>query len=165
MERLAGRTILVTGSTGGLGRAIAHRLAEEGGQIVVTDLDAAACQTLADSLPGHRHIGRRLDVSSEPEWTDLVTTIANRGSGLDVLINNAAIGSLATVETEQREAWDRLIAVDQTGVWLGLKHAGALIERSGGGAIVNMSSILGTGGGLGTSIAYHAAKGAVRSMT
>jgi 3alpha(or 20beta)-hydroxysteroid dehydrogenase len=86
-------------------------------------------------------------------------------SGLDALVNNAAVGSLATVENEERESWDRLIAIDQTGVWLGMKHAGALIERSGGGSIVNMCSILGTVGGMGTSFAYHAAKGAVRTMT
>lgn len=165
MQRFAGRTVLVTGSTGGLGRAIAHRLAEEGARIVITDVEAAACKVLAENLPGDGHTGMRLDVASEQEWVDVVTMLESAGGGLDVLINNAAIGSLATVETENRDDWDRLIAIDQTGVWLGMKHAGALIERSGGGSIVNMSSILGTVGGLGTSFAYHAAKGAVRSMT
>jgi 3alpha(or 20beta)-hydroxysteroid dehydrogenase len=165
MQRFAGRTVLVTGSTGGLGRAIAHRLADEGAAIIVTDVEAAACTALADSLPGSGHIGRRLDVSSEQDWSDTVSAIESAGGRLEVLINNAAIGSLATVESETREHWDRLVAIDQTGVWLGMKHAGALIERGGGGTIVNMCSILGTVGGLGTSIAYHAAKGAVRSMT
>jgi NAD(P)-dependent dehydrogenase (short-subunit alcohol dehydrogenase family) len=85
--------------------------------------------------------------------------------GLDVLVNNAAIGSLGTVEDEVREHWDRVMSVDATGVWLGMKHAGPLIERSGGGAIVNVASILGSTGGLGNSVAYAAAKGAVRTMT
>ena len=85
--------------------------------------------------------------------------------GLHALVNNAGIGSLATVEDETTERWEQVIAVDQTSVWLGMKYAGALIERSGGGAIVNMSSILGTVGGFGSSFAYHAAKGAVRTMT
>ena len=85
--------------------------------------------------------------------------------GLDVLVNNAAIGSLKTVEDEDREHWDQVMAVDAAGVWMGMKHAGPLIERSGGGAIVNVASILGSTGGLGNSVAYHAAKGAVRTMT
>jgi 3alpha(or 20beta)-hydroxysteroid dehydrogenase len=165
MQRFAGRTVLITGSTGGLGRATAHRLATEGGRIVVTDVDENACKALINQLPGEGHTGLRLDVSVEQEWIETVTTLERLGTGLDVLVNNAAIGSLATVETENRDDWDRLIAIDQTGVWLGMKHAGALIERSGGGAIVNMCSILGTVGGLGGSIAYHAAKGAVRTMT
>jgi NAD(P)-dependent dehydrogenase (short-subunit alcohol dehydrogenase family) len=81
------------------------------------------------------------------------------------LVNNAAIGSLADVEQEDLAHWDRVVAVGQTGVWLGMKHIGPVVERSGGGAVVNMCSILGTVGGLGNSIAYHAAKGAVRTMT
>jgi 3alpha(or 20beta)-hydroxysteroid dehydrogenase len=165
MPRFTDRTVLVTGSAGGLGRAIAYRMADEGARVVVTDVEAADCQKLAAGLPGSGHVGLRLDVSSEPDWIDAVAAVERAGQGLDVLVNNAAIGSLATVETENRDDWDRLIAIDQTGVWLGMKHAGALIERSGGGAIVNMCSILGTVGGLGSSIAYHAAKGAVRSMT
>ena len=80
-------------------------------------------------------------------------------------MNNAALGSLATVEDETEEHWERVVSVDQTGVWLGMKHCGPRIRRSGGGSIVNMCSILGTVGGFGNSVAYHAAKGAVRTMT
>jgi 3alpha(or 20beta)-hydroxysteroid dehydrogenase len=84
---------------------------------------------------------------------------------LDVLVNNAGIGSLGTVEDETRERWDAVVAVDQLGTWLGMKHGGPFIEESGGGSIVNVCSILGTVGGLGNSLAYAAAKGAVRTMT
>lgn len=161
MLRFASRSILVSGGTGGLGRAICHRLADEGGRLVVTDLDVDACQALVKELPGDGHLAVRLDVAAEEDWAATV----GRLERLDVLVNNAGVGSLATVESEERATWDRLIAIDQTGVWLGMKHAGALIERSGGGAIVNMCSILGTVGGLGNSFAYHAAKGAVRTMT
>jgi NAD(P)-dependent dehydrogenase (short-subunit alcohol dehydrogenase family) len=91
--------------------------------------------------------------------------VRSAGGALHALVNNAALGSLATVESETVEHYERIIAVDQTGTFLGMKHGGALIEASGGGSIVNLCSILGTVGGFGNSFAYHAAKGAVRTMT
>jgi NAD(P)-dependent dehydrogenase (short-subunit alcohol dehydrogenase family) len=84
---------------------------------------------------------------------------------LDVLVNNAGIGTFPDVEAETREGWDELIAINQTGVWLGMKHAGPAMRDSGGGSIINLSSIFGAVGGFGGSIAYHASKGAVRLMT
>lgn len=84
---------------------------------------------------------------------------------ITALVNNAALGSVSSVEDETEEHWNRIVAVDQTGVWLGMKHCGPQIRDNGGGSIVNMCSILGTVGGLGNSAAYHAAKGAVRTMT
>lgn len=167
MERFTDKVVLVTGSTGGLGAEICHRLASEGAHLVVTDIDAAACEELAARLPhgaGH-HLAAQLDVQDEDQWASVTELVKSSFGRLDVLVNNAAIGSLAGVEEETRERWDHLIAVDQTGVWLGMKHGGALIESTGGGSIVNMCSILGTVGGLGNSIAYHAAKGAVRTMS
>ena len=104
-------------------------------------------------------------MAREEEWVSLVAEVSERCAGLSALVNNAGIGSLATVEDETLANWERVMSVDQTGVWLGMKHAGTLIERSGGGAVVNMSSILGTVGGFGSSFAYHAAKGAVGTMT
>ncbi len=85
--------------------------------------------------------------------------------GLHILVNNAGIGTLADVETETRDDYERVIAVDQTGVWLGMKYAVPAMRAAGGGSIVNLSSIFGKVGGFGGSVAYHAAKGAVRLMT
>jgi NAD(P)-dependent dehydrogenase (short-subunit alcohol dehydrogenase family) len=164
MKRYDGKRVLVTGATGGLGAEICRRLAAEGAQLVVADLAGTDLDTTVASLPGGPHEALALDVGSEEDWTVAAVTIDALG-GLDVLVNNAAIGSIATVEDEEREHWDRVMAVDATGVWLGMKHLGPLIERSGGGAIVNVASILGSTGGLGNSVAYHAAKGAVRTMT
>ena len=106
-----------------------------------------------------------LDVSDEANWDHVVEkTVAELG-GLHVLVNNAGIGTMSDVETETREGWDRLIAINQTGVWLGMKTAAPRMRASGGGSIVNVSSIFGAVGGFGGSIAYHASKGAVRLMT
>lgn len=163
--RYVARRVLVTGAGGGLGTEICERLAAEGARLVAADLPGAALEEALDSLADGSHLAVALDVSSEDDWRAAVDRIERELGGLDVLVNNAAIGSLETVEDEEREHWDRVMAVDATGVWMGMKHAGPLIERSGGGAIVNVASILGSTGGLGNSVAYHAAKGAVRTMT
>ena len=164
MQRYDGKRVLVTGATGGLGTEICRRLATEGARLVVADLAGTALEGVAAGLEGGPHQALALDVSLEDDWRAAVRAVEALG-GLDVLVNNAAIGSLATVEDEERERWDAVMSVDATGVWLGMKHLGPVIERSGGGAVVNVASILGSTGGLGNSIAYHAAKGAVRTMT
>jgi 3alpha(or 20beta)-hydroxysteroid dehydrogenase len=163
--RYVNRRVLVTGAGGGLGTEICERLAAEGARLVAADLPGAALEEALDSLADGSHLAVALDVSREDDWRAAVDRIERELGGLDVLVNNAAIGSVETVEDEEREHWDRVMAVDATGVWMGMKHAGPLIERSGGGAIVNVASILGSTGGLGNSVAYHAAKGAVRTMT
>ncbi|WP_277992302.1 SDR family NAD(P)-dependent oxidoreductase [Amycolatopsis sp. 195334CR] len=155
MRRFGGKNVLLTGATGGLGTAIAERLAEEGASLVLTDVDVDACTRLAERLGG---TALKLDVAEEDDWVRVVAQIGS----LHVLVNNAGVGSLGTVETESRERWDQVVAIDQLGTWLGMKHAGPLLERSGGGAIVNVGSILGHTGGLGNSFSYAAAKGAVR---
>ncbi|MPY56085.1 SDR family NAD(P)-dependent oxidoreductase [Streptomyces spongiae] len=162
--RLTGKVALVTGATGGIGEAIVRRLAAEGATVVVTDLDSETCEKLAGELPGGA-VGLRLDVTDETAWETLVAQVTDRLGGLSVLVNNAGIAAMGTVETETQETWDRVIGVTQTGVWLGMKHGGPAIERSGGGSIVNIASIFGTVGGFGAQFSYHAAKGAVRLMT
>jgi NAD(P)-dependent dehydrogenase (short-subunit alcohol dehydrogenase family) len=157
--RLSGQVALVTGATGGIGEAITRRLAAEGARVVVTDVDAARCESLAAELPDALPLA--LDVRSEEAWQDTVARLDR----LTILVNNAGIGEPATVETETLESWEKVIAVSQRGVWLGMKHAGAAIDRAGGGSIVNIASIFGTVGGFGTHFSYHAAKGAVRLMT
>lgn len=165
-RRLKDKVVFLSGATGGLGLATAERLAEEGAHLVLTDLDEQACQALADDLPGTgRHVVARLDVADETGWMELAEMIQREHGRLDGLVNNAGIGSLATVEEETLEHWNAVMSVDSTGVWLGMKHLGPIIASSGGGSIVNLSSILGTVGGLGNSAAYHAAKGAVRTLT
>ncbi|GAA4102698.1 SDR family NAD(P)-dependent oxidoreductase [Nocardioides kongjuensis] len=165
MTDLSTMTVLVTGATGGLGEAICRRLAADGAGVVVTDLDRDACAHLVAGLPApERHLALAQDVSSETDWEAVVDAVRARFGRLDALVNNAGIGGMASVTDETLAGWDRIVRVDQTGVWLGMKHAGALVEE-GGGSIVNISSILGIGGGLGNSAAYAAAKGAVTNLT
>lgn len=165
MERFQDHVILVTGATGGIGTEICGRLAAEGAVVVVADLPGTPLDEVASSLPAGPHLTVELDVASEDQWSAAVDRIMETHGRLDTLVNNAGIGSLKTLEDESPEHWQRVIDVDQTGVWLGMKHAGAAIERTGGGAIVNVCSILGSVGGFGNSFAYHAAKGAVRTMS
>jgi 3alpha(or 20beta)-hydroxysteroid dehydrogenase len=166
-HRMKDKVVLLTGATGGLGRATAERLAEEGARLVLTDLDEQACKELAAGLVGHPagHLAIRLDVADERQWIEVAATVERECGRLDGLVNNAGIGSIATVEDETVDHWESVMSVDSTGVWLGMKHLGPLIASSGGGSIVNLSSILGTVGGFGNSAAYHAAKGAVRTLT
>ncbi|MFC8043550.1 SDR family NAD(P)-dependent oxidoreductase [Nocardia sp. NPDC057353] len=164
--RLEGKVVLVTGASGGIGVEIVRRLAAEGAVVVATDLDAEPCERVLADLPAPgRHTALALDIADEEAWKTLCAAVSDRFGGLDALVNNGAIGSIGSVVDEELARYERVIAVSQTGTWLGMKHAGALIERSGGGSIVNLCSILGTVGGLGNSLAYAAAKGAVRTMT
>ncbi|WP_037568542.1 SDR family NAD(P)-dependent oxidoreductase [Phaeacidiphilus oryzae] len=173
-DRLSGRVALVTGATGGIGEAVVRRLAAEGAAVAVTDLNAGRCEALAKELAdgggAAQAIGLALDVADERAWRAAVDRVVAELGGLTILVNNAGIAETRTVETETRESWDEVIAVTQTGVWLGMKYGGPAIERSagkveGGGSIVNIASIFGTVGGFGSQFSYHAAKGAVRLMT
>jgi NAD(P)-dependent dehydrogenase (short-subunit alcohol dehydrogenase family) len=167
MKRLEGRVALVTGAASGIGRATALRLADEGAAVLVTDVDVDGGEKTALQIrdAGGRAVFVRHDVSSEADWEAACARAAEEFGGLDVLVNNAGMGDLATLEETSLEDWQRTIAVDQTGVFLGMRTAASLLKASGHGSVVNISSIFGTSGGFGTTPAYHAAKGAVRTLT
>ncbi len=167
MDRLQGRVALVTGAASGIGRATARRLADEGAAVLVTDVQDAAGRQLAKDITdgGGRAAYHRLDVTSQPEWEAAVAAALEEFGRLDILVNNAGLGDLAAIEDTSLEDWSRTIGIDQTGVFLGMKTAAAALAASGHGSVINISSIFGTSGGFGTSPAYHAAKGAVRTLT
>ena len=167
MERLRGRTALVTGAASGIGWAIAVRLAEEGAAVLATDIqDDAGEKVVAEiTAAGGRAVFVHHDVADEGDWRAAVDRAQAEFGGLDVLVNNAGIGDLHPIEDTELSDYQRTISVDQTGVFLGMKTAAELLKASGHGSVINISSIFGISGGFGTSPAYHAAKGAVRTLT
>jgi 3(or 17)beta-hydroxysteroid dehydrogenase len=163
MGRVQGKVSLVTGAASGLGLADAEALAAEGSTVVLTDLSEAPGEAAAARI-GRGAIFLKHDVRSESEWADVIATVEQRFGGLDVLVNNAGIVHTASVEDTSLEDFRRVNAIMSEGVFLGCKHAIPLMAKSGGGSIVNVSSIAGILG-YPKVFAYAAAKGAVRSMT
>ncbi|GAA4550830.1 SDR family NAD(P)-dependent oxidoreductase [Amycolatopsis samaneae] len=164
--RLTGRIALITGATGGIGQATAELFAREGARLVVTDLGEDALEALATRLSagGAEVLAARLDVTSAENWGEVTELTRRRFGGLDVLVNIAGIVDWPGIEDTTYEAWERVIAVNQTGTWLGMKTAMPLLRASGNASIVNTSSVLGLVGS-GAAAAYQASKGAVRLLT
>jgi NAD(P)-dependent dehydrogenase (short-subunit alcohol dehydrogenase family) len=167
MKRLEGRVALVTGAASGIGAATAHRLAAEGAAVMLTDIQDEAGELVAKDVVDHGGRASYLhhDVSSQEEWQSAVARTLETYGRLDILVNNAGMGDLAAIEDTTLEDWQHTLGIDQTGVFLGMKTAADALKASGHGSVVNISSIFGTSGGFGTSPAYHAAKGAVRTLT
>ncbi|MEX2127431.1 MAG: SDR family oxidoreductase [Xanthobacteraceae bacterium] len=165
-ERLAGKVVLITGATRGMGPVHGRLLAEHGACVILSGRndaqgEAAAASLRADGLDAsYIH----LDVARSEDWAGAVQSIEKSHGNLDVLVNNAAINSSANVLDCSLAEWNSVIAVNQTGTFLGMKHAVPLMRRGGKGSIINISSVLGT---LGTEfgIAYAASKGAVHLLT
>jgi NAD(P)-dependent dehydrogenase (short-subunit alcohol dehydrogenase family) len=164
---LKGRVALVTGAARGIGAAAARQLSADGASIAVTDVIDDEGEAIAAGInsQGGTALYLRLDVSREAAWKRVVARTVREFGRLDILVNNAGIGTFPDVEQETLDGWNRLIAINQTGVWLGMRTAVPRMRKAGGGSIINVSSIFGAVGGFGGSIAYHASKGAVRLMT
>jgi 3alpha(or 20beta)-hydroxysteroid dehydrogenase len=163
---LAGKTALITGATGGIGRATAELFACEGARLAVTDAVAVAAAELASRLEsdGAEAVGIGLDVASAQQWSEVVAEVERRFGRLDVLVNIAGIVDWPGIEDTDQQGWDRVIAVNQTGTWLGMKTAMPLLRAAGNASVINTSSVLGLVGS-GAAAAYQASKGAVRLLT
>jgi NAD(P)-dependent dehydrogenase (short-subunit alcohol dehydrogenase family) len=168
VSRLDGKVALVTGAASdpGLGRAIALALAREGARVVGTDVDVPGVERCADAIrqAGGEALALRHDVTSESDWQDAIARSLDAFGRLDVLVNNAGIAVLKPLEALTLADWNRQMDVNLTSVFLGCKHAAPALRRSGGGSIVNVSSVAGMVG-LRTAVAYGAAKGGVRIAT
>ena len=162
--RLGDKVALITGGASGMGQNEAVLFAKEGAKVVVADVLEAEGRKVADSLGG---AGRfvRLDVTSETDWEQAIAAAVSTFGKLDVLVNNAGISGTFDPDTLSTSAWDRLMDVNAKGTFLGMKHAIPAMEKAGGGAIVNISSVSGFVGQNGIHMAYNASKGAVRLMT
>ena len=166
MGRVDGKVALISGAASGLGAADAAVLAREGATVVLTDIDEATGEATAESIrsAGGNATFLTQDVADEEQWKQVIAAIRKEHGRLDVLVNNAGIVIMGTPEDCALDAFRKQNAVMSEGVFLGCKHALPLMNESGGGSIINMSSIASH---LGYPIyfAYGAAKGAVRSMS
>ena len=166
-NRFEGKTAIVTGAAGGIGRAACVRLAEEGANVVAVDLASAPIDGTTElvSAAGGRIIGVPADVTVEAEVAGYVAAAVSEFGGVDCLFNNAGIeGPVESTLTYSEETFDSIMDVNAKGVFFGLKHAANAMLESGGGSIVNTAS---TAGLIGTPgiIAYGASKHAVVGMT
>jgi 3alpha(or 20beta)-hydroxysteroid dehydrogenase len=166
--RFAGKVALITGAAGGIGRAAAVRFASEGAQVGLVDLSAEGLrETLAAvEQAGGRGVTVRADVTRADEVTRYASTVADRLGGVDCFFNNAGIlGEVRRLVDYPEEVFDRVMAVNVKGVWLGMKTVAPLLRARGGGAIVNTASIAGLHGSRVPLVAYTASKHAVVGLT
>ena len=168
MAKLTGKVALISGGARGQGAAEAETFTREGAKVVFGDILDADGRKVEAGIRDHGGdaVYVHLDVTSEADWQSAVKTAVDRFGKLDILINNAAI-VIPRVPIEDRTVaeWDRVMAVNAKGVFLGTKYAIPAMRRAGGGSIVNISSIAGVGQSLQQEPAYAASKGAVRIFT
>jgi len=166
-RRYDGKVALVTGAAGGIGRASAERLCREGAAVLLADLPGSPLEAAAESAgaAGGRALAAFADVTREAEVEALVARAERELGGLDLLVNNAGIeGVVAPLESYPLDVFDRVLAVNVRGVFLGLRFGGPALRRRGGGAIVNLASVAGVTGDPNLS-AYVASKHAVIGLT
>lgn len=166
MGRVSGKVAIVTGGGLGIGRATAELLAEEGARVAVTDIDEeAGRETVARiDADGYQAAFFKHDVAEEDQWKRVVERVNDAFGPPTVLVNNAGIYLIEPMEEMTVEEWRRLMDINVTGVFLGMKHCAPTMREQGGGSIVNLSSVAGLIG-AGDHTCYGASKGAVRIMT
>jgi NAD(P)-dependent dehydrogenase (short-subunit alcohol dehydrogenase family) len=164
--RLKDKVALITGAAHGMGESMARLFAREGAKVVLADvLESEGAQVVTSIVDAGAHaVFEPLDVSDEAQWQRVVRSIVTRYGRLDILVNNAGIsgGVLDRLSTEH---FDRLMAVNARGTFLGMKYAIAEMQKTGGGAIVNVSSISGLVGQGFVHMGYNGAKAAIHIMT
>lgn len=164
---LGGRTAFVTGGASGIGRAVALMLGRSGATTVVADIDAPGAEEVAHAIidNGGRARALRLDVSNEEEWEFALASVERDDGALHYLCNIAGIGAAADLEEFTLDHWNRELAINLTGVFLGCKHGVRSIKKYGKrGSIVNLGSVSALVG-LPFQAAYNASKGGVRVLT
>jgi 3(or 17)beta-hydroxysteroid dehydrogenase len=166
MGRVAGKVALVTGAGMGLGEAASLLLAAEGAKVAVTDIDAELARQTAELIAGEggESLHCRHDVSNPEDWPAVMAAVDERFGRLDVLVNNAGIAIARNIEETSLEEWRRTMAVNLDGVFFGCQEGIRLMKRTGGGSIINLSSIDGIIGEADLA-AYCASKGGVRTLT
>ena len=166
MGRLDGKVAVISGAARGQGEAEARLFAAEGASVVLGDIRGELGEQVASEIAatGGKAVFTQLDVSQEADWARAVALAESTFGKLDILVNNAAIIGLEGIMETSIELWNRVIAVNQTGTFLGMRAAIPAMRRAGGGSIINISSVLATMGS-GNSASYTASKGAVTALT
>ncbi|MDR2103032.1 MAG: glucose 1-dehydrogenase [Treponema sp.] len=165
--RLEKKVALITGAAQGLGAAIAARFAGEGALVFLGDLNAETGEAAAAKINarGGRARFLPLDVTREPDWIAAFAAVEKEAGRLDILVNNAGINIREPIEVMKAGHLDTMLAVNVKGPFLGTKHAIPLLRKSGGGSIINMSSVCGLIGHKYTTEAYTVTKGALTLLT
>jgi NAD(P)-dependent dehydrogenase (short-subunit alcohol dehydrogenase family) len=165
--RLLDKVAIITGAASGMGAATARRFGREGAKVVIADMLTEEGKAVADGINamGGEALFMTLNVTDEAGWKEVVDVTVRAFGRLDILVNNAGISGSATNDLLESALWDRVMAVNSTGVFLGTAAAVRQMQKNGGGSIVNLSSISGVVGQSFVHMSYNAAKGAVRIMT
>ena len=164
MDRVKDKVVIITGAASGVGKADALLLAAEGARVVLTDINEEAGQAVTREI-GDAACFVRHDIASPDDWQRVVSTAVEMFGGLDVLVNNAAICPLGSIEDTSLETWRKVMQTNGDGYFLGCKFAVAAMKtRPSGGSIINMSSVAALGG-LPMMAAYTGSKGAVTALT
>jgi NAD(P)-dependent dehydrogenase (short-subunit alcohol dehydrogenase family) len=165
--RLKDKVAIVSGAASGMGQCEAMLFAREGAKVIVADVLETEGRQTADKITGGGGQAKfvKLDVTSEANWQSTVEAAVSAFGKLDVLVNNAGISGTFDPDMLSTAAWDKLMDVNAKGVFLGMKTGITAMQKTGGGSIVNISSISGFVGQAAVHMAYNASKGAVRIMT
>jgi 2-dehydro-3-deoxy-L-rhamnonate dehydrogenase (NAD+) len=162
--RFEGKTAIVTGGARGIGQATSARIAQEGGRVLIADVDLAAAEETAQAI-GANAVAHQLNVTSEESWADAVSQAVSLWGKVDILVNNAGVAGDNVVSWEMPVAeWKRVIDIDLTGVFLGCRAVVPGMIEHGYGRIVNVASIAGKEGNP-SAAAYSAAKEGVIGLT
>ncbi len=168
MGRVSGKMAYVTGGAQGLGEAMAHMLAKEGAKVTVTDINGEGAKSTCDAINAKYGDGTAFawqqDVTDAGQWQAVLQQAHDAMGGLNVLVNNAGIGSLGDVEKEPYETYQHVMKVDVDSIFLGCKYAIPLMRDHGLGSIINISSIAGIIAS-GAYVSYNTAKAAVMHMS
>jgi len=168
MGRVDGKKAFITGGAQGLGEATARMLAREGAKVTVTDVNGAGAEAVAASINEEHGAGTAFawqqDVTDEARWQEVLQAAHDAMGGLNVLVNNAGIGSLGSVEDENYDMFKKVQTVDVDSIFLGCKYAIPLMRAHGLGSIINISSIAGIIAS-GNYVSYNTAKAAVRHIS
>ena len=165
--RLEGKVALITGGAHGMGAEEAKLFAREGAKVAIADIREEDARKVEAEIAeaGGESMVVMLDVSNEDQWETSVAAVVTKFGKLDILVNNAGISGSGERDLASTESWDRLMDTNAKSVFLGMKHAIPEMEKAGGGAIVNISSISGMVGQSYVHPGYNASKGAVRLVT